>query len=273
MKFDDLVFVYHLNDERQLAWHGRKHVHPPDLFELHYFISGTGCFQNGNTIWSITPGSLYLTPPGMMHQILASDEKKPITYYAVLFDASNDEELGHLLKRLTLHREPFNVGTSRRFFFANLLERHFSKKDDLILAAHHNFIAFLYDISAGSAPQGPLDNAHVEKAIAIMQMSIEKKLSLSTLCDRLQLSHEHFIRVFTDRMRIPPMHYYVQLKMEAARAMLSSTNLRIHEIADKLGFESQFSFTRTFKRHTQLSPSEFRAQCLQRADFTQDLQG
>ena len=83
-----------------------------------------------------------------------------------------------------------------------------------------------------------------------------------------RLSREHFVRVFTERMGMPPMRYYTRLKIEAARAMLSSTNLRVQEIADKLGFENQFGFARAFKRVSGMTPTEYRATCLQRSDFT-----
>jgi len=268
MRFVDIVFVYHLLDERQIAWHGRRHSHGPELHEMHYFISGAGRFRNGPGVWTISPGSLHITPPGVVHQIVATDTRKPITYYAVLFDAAGDEELNGLLARLGPDAGPSKIGTSRRFFFADLLERHFSGRSDLVLAAHHNFIAFLYDLVAGSTAQGAADNAHVEKALAIMQMSIERELDLSAICERLQLSREHFVRIFSERMGMPPMKYYARLKIEAARAMLSSTNLRVQEIADKLGYANQFNFTRTFKRLADMSPTEYRARCLQRADFT-----
>jgi len=49
--------------------------------------------------------------------------------------------------------------------------------------------------------------------------------------------------------------------------MLSSTNMRVQEIADKLDFENQFNFTRAFKRVSGIAPTEYRATCLQRADF------
>ena len=93
-------------------------------------------------------------------------------------------------------------------------------------------------------------------------------LDLGEPCaSRIQLSREHFVRLFSERMGMPPMRYYARLKIEAARAMLSSTNLRVHEIADKLGYENQFNFARAFKRVSGMAPTEYRATCLQRPDF------
>jgi len=68
-------------------------------------------------------------------------------------------------------------------------------------------------------------------------------------------------------MRMPPMRYYTRLKIEAARAMLSSTNLSVSAISEKLGYASQFGFSRAFKSVAGLSPSVYRAMCLQKVDF------
>jgi AraC-like DNA-binding protein len=276
VRFEDVVFVYHLRDERQIAWHGRLHSHPEGQYELHYFISGSGSFRNRGTVHTIEPGTLHVTAPGELHQISATDSKRPITYYAVLFDARNDdsglaageEELLELLGKLITRRSPVSVGTSQRFFFADLLEKSRSDKRELVLAAYHGLLAFLYSLEGGqTASRTPGDNAHVEKALAIMQGSIEGELDLVAICDRIQLSREHFVRLFSERMGMPPMRYYSRLKIEAARAMLSSTNLRVQEIADKLGYENQFNFARAFKRESGMTPTEYRAIRLQRPDF------
>ncbi len=270
MRFDDIVFVYHLQDERQIAWHGRRHSHPGGGYEFHYFISGDGSFKNGTATWSIRPGSLHLTPPGCVHQILATNLRKPITYFAVLFSADGDAELERLLERAMGElARPTDIGTSHRFFFADLMERNSSGQADLVEAARHSFIAFIYELLAGApSAYGSAENAHVEKAIAIMQANIEGNIDLDALCGRLGLSCEHFVRLFGQRMRMPPMRYYARLKIEAARAMLSSTNLSVGDISEKLGFASQFGFSRTFKSVAGLSPSDYRARCLQKADFT-----
>ncbi|PKL24925.1 MAG: AraC family transcriptional regulator [Spirochaetae bacterium HGW-Spirochaetae-3] len=270
LRFDDIVFVYHLQDERQIAWHGRRHSHGEGEFEFHYFISGEGSFKNGSSTWTIRPGSLHLTPPGSVHQILATNLRRPITYFAILFSAGADAEIGTLLERLVASMDrPADIGTSHRFFFADLLERNSSCQADLVQACRHSFMSFLYGLLAGApSAYGAPENAHVEKAIAIMQASIEDSIDLDVLCGKLGLSREHFVRLFSMRMRIPPMRYYSRLKIEAARAMLSSTNLGIGAISEKLGFASQFGFSRAFKSVAGLSPSGYRAKCLQKADFT-----
>jgi AraC-like DNA-binding protein len=270
IRFVDLVFVYHLRDDRQIAWHGRLHSHGKGHYEFHYFVGGAGLFKNGDRTHTIAPGSLHVTPPELDHQIIATDSRKPITYYAILFETREQELITLLDEQCSRDPEPFKIGTSHRFFFADLLERHFSGKHELMRSAEHAFISFLFCLAAGfPSSHAQSENVHVEKALAIMQSSLDKNLDLAEVCNRISLSQEYFVRVFSERMGTPPMKYFAHLKVEAARAMLSSTNLRIQQIADNLGYTNQFNFARAFKRLTGQSPSQYRTHALQRADFTQ----
>jgi AraC-like DNA-binding protein/mannose-6-phosphate isomerase-like protein (cupin superfamily) len=266
MLIDDIVFVYHLEDEGLMSWHGRLHSHPKGKYEFTYFISGEGAFRTGPVRYSIRPGDLFLTKPEEIHQLIPAGKLRPITHYATLIDTEGDEDMAELLESWT--KNPQHIGTSHRFFFADLLAKHFSTKERLVSAARHQFTAFIYSLEDG-LPSGSssADNVHVEKALALMHGSIEKECDLTAICSRLGISREHFVRLFTERMGTPPMKYYARLKIEAARAMLASTNLRISEISDKLGFADQFAFSRSFKRESGLSPSRYRAQCLQKEEF------
>jgi AraC-like DNA-binding protein/mannose-6-phosphate isomerase-like protein (cupin superfamily) len=263
MFIDDIVFVYHLEDEGLISWHGRLHSHTQSKYEFTYFISGEGSFRSGPVRYSINPGDLFLTKPSEAHQLIPSGNRRPVTYYAVLFDTEGEAELETLLEEGQTN--PRHIGLSHRFFFADLIEKNVSGKERLVTAARYQFTAFIYSLDGG-LPSGSSssDNVHVEKALAIMHGSIEKACDLSAICSRLGIGREHFVRLFSERMGLPPMKYYVRLKIEAARSMLASTNIRIGEISDKLGFENQFNFSRAFKREAGLSPSEYRARCLRK---------
>ena len=64
-------------------------------------------------------------------------------------------------------------------------------------------------------------------------------------------------------MNTTPMRYYANLRLEAARALVTSTNLSVKEIAAKLQFCSEFHFSKCFKESTGQSPSSYRRSHLQ----------
>lgn len=277
MKIADAVFVYQLSDERLKVWHGRRHAHQGALHECHYFVAGEGSFRNGTATWPIRSGDIHFTAPGVEHRILPAPGGAPITYYAVLLDAcagdacvgdaGEDENpgsaLADLLARLSdASHAPRHIGTSHRFFFADLVERHFSGSRDLGRAAFHQYLSLLHSIAGGN-PSGAstADNVHVEKSLAIFHRCLETDLDLDEVSARLGLSREHFARLFAARMGMPPMKYFRRLKVEAACAMLAGGTLPVGAIADKLAFRDQFAFSRTFRAVTGESPSEYRARC------------
>lgn len=266
MRIEDTVFVFHLEDEGLIHWHGRLHSHPERNYEIHYFISGEGSFLNGTNRYRIGPGDIFLTPPGIEHRIIPSDRKSPITYYAFLFDTEGDADLETILA--TAQRSPRKLGLTHRFFFADTLQKRISGSPRLRTAARYQFLAFLYSLEE-SAPSGASgqDNVHVEKALAIMHGSIEKGCTLSILSSKTGIGGEHLVRLFGERMGMTPMRYFLGLRMEAARAMLSGTELPVGHIAERLRYGNQFNFSRAFKKFTGLSPSEYRARGLQKAEL------
>ena len=59
------------------------------------------------------------------------------------------------------------------------------------------------------------------------------------------------------------MKYYMKLKIEAASALLTCTDLSVKEIAAKLSFSSEFHFSKQFKSKTGLAPIYYRRNYIQ----------
>ena len=257
--FRDVVFVYHLHDEKEMRWHGRHHSHNPLEYELHYFIQGEGRFFSGET-YHVLPGSLFISPPGESHQIIVENRENPLSYYAILFEIDlNDREVCSLMEslRATKHRA---IGANFRFFFEEVREKVLSEDYWRRKSAMHQFTSFLYllNSSAEDFHYGDEKNRHIEKALKIMQENVFNDLDLAGLSRRLNLSESYFIRLFKERMKMTPMKYFTRLRVEAASSLLSSTDLTSASIAERLNFYSEFHFSRIFKQYTSYSPRVYR---------------
>lgn len=267
MKIIDVVFVYQMHEETEIRWHSRRHAHGEGQFELHYFIQGGARFLNNLTKFQITPGCITMTRPEVNHSIIVQDEENPLSYYAVLLELSEkDRDINRLLSEEIRYDKIYKAGTNYRFFFEEIKEKGMSESPALRHSAVHQLVSFLYILSSEEEFHfSDSRNSHIEKALKIMQNNITTELDLEQIAGRLGLNKSYFIRLFQQKMKTSPMKYFTRLRIEAASAMLTSTDRSLAIIAQNLNFYSEFHFSRVFKQYTGTSPSRYRKQYLQLA--------
>ena len=88
----------------------------------------------------------------------------------------------------------------------------------------------------------------------------EEDFSTPLLARLCGLSPTHFRRLFHELAGCTPTEYRKRLQIRYACLMLEGTELRISEIAERLGFESLYYFSRVFRAETGKSPSRWRGE-------------
>lgn len=68
----------------------------------------------------------------------------------------------------------------------------------------------------------------------------------------VQLKKPAFLRTFLYRQI-----QLIIMKISRAKSMLLDQDLKVYEVADRLGFESAFYFSKVFKKVAGVSPREF----------------
>jgi AraC-like DNA-binding protein len=259
----DIVCVLSLSGPSLVRWHTRRHHHSE--YDFHFFLGGEGRFENGNTTHEIKRGALYLSPPGVIHEIHTLDTDEPLSYYAVLFDADGDSDLAAILADPGfLSSFPMRIGTRQRIVFEDLKNMYAHPDAYRNNAARHQLASFIYDIHAGildgrrTALEASEYSVHLERALALMQRRVSERVRLGEIADQIGVTPEHLIRLFTQRFGVTPMQYFRRLKLEAGGSMLINSRLSVKEISWQLGYANPFHFSRSFKAFSGVSPREFR---------------
>lgn len=91
-----------------------------------------------------------------------------------------------------------------------------------------------------------------------IKLNLDKRLNSSDLARQSGLCEKRFRDVFADMFGISPKKYVERQRIMAAKALLTNTSMTICEISEKLGYSSQFHFTREFKKVSGMAPSGFR---------------
>jgi AraC-like DNA-binding protein len=82
--------------------------------------------------------------------------------------------------------------------------------------------------------------------------------SVAGLARTAGYSADHFSRVFLKVTGVRPQDYIVNARIERARQLLAESDLTIGMVADALGFQDIFFFSRQFRQRTGQTPTEFR---------------
>lgn len=107
------------------------------------------------------------------------------------------------------------------------------------------------------------DEDMVDEAIKFINVNITNaRLSVEMIARKLNVSEEHFSRMFKKKIGLPPVKYINEVKIAEAKRMLAKTQVPIKEIAARLYYSDQFYFSQQFKRITGYSPSEYRDSAL-----------
>ncbi|WP_433583182.1 AraC family ligand binding domain-containing protein [Paenibacillus amylolyticus] len=88
---------------------------------------------------------------------------------------------------------------------------------------------------------------------------LDRSLSLKELADVAVVSPQYLCRLFQRALHTRPVFYVNQERINRSKQlMFSERELRIYEVADRVGYENASYFCAMFKRHTGMSPERFR---------------
>ncbi len=99
----------------------------------------------------------------------------------------------------------------------------------------------------------------VATVIRLMEQHLDEPLSIIQLANEIGLSIRRLEHLFSQTLNTSPCHYYLHLRLQAARRLVVDTRLSIQEIAVRTGFTSLSSFSRRFKQHFGKTASAFRS--------------
>jgi AraC-like DNA-binding protein len=105
---------------------------------------------------------------------------------------------------------------------------------------------------------GAVRSQRILPALEYIHRHIQRALTLEELAKIVHLSPSRFYAVFRESLGVAPRDYILNQRMQQARKLLLTTDLSIAEVAESVGYSSQFQFSRVFKRTSAASPLQYR---------------
>ena len=232
-------------------------------YQLLYITDGNGVFTFGNSKQScfITEGKMFFLMPGVWH-----------TYKPIENSGWNEYWIGFrgdIIQKIVeegffLNRAPvFNIGLNERIIdlymkaieIAN--EERAGFQQALSGIVMHIMGLMYYRDKTRDFEDEELINK-INKAKVIMRESVFKNITGEDIAKNLNISYSGFRRVFKELNGTSPSKYMLELKLNEAKLLLSTTNQSVKEISYNLNFENPDYFPYFFKKRTGQTPGEYR---------------
>jgi len=243
-------------------YHFRERISGSEQHILIYCLEGKGKVQIKNDVYELNPSEFIIIPHGMPHKY-AAHEITPWTIYWIHFRGETTNKIIKILKnKCGSLKSIVNFQESRIKLFEDIyfnLEMGYSN-DNLSyvsLCFVHLLSSFIYnDNYSISGKKQNLDQ--INSSIIYMQNNLDKTLPIGKIAQSVNLSPSHFSYLFKKKTGFSPIEYFNHLKVQKACQYLLLTELRIKEIAEKIGMEDPYYFSRMFTKVMGISPVNYR---------------
>ncbi len=228
---------------------------------LHYIAAGRWCFQMRGNEYFVNPGDMVLLPPRLLHvvrQVSGAKRAQYVVHFelggggmggepplALSLPVAHQREIATLFKRLR-----------REWLFA---EPYADWVAGGILAEMLGLYCRHGNRPTPGSPFAAAAWQNIELSVAFLHRNFPRpELSLREISAACRVSPNYLCRIFKENTGFSPMAYLTLLRHSKAQELLLRSLQNCTEIAEAVGFGDLHVFSRTFKKLSGQSPSEFR---------------
>ena len=273
-----IITLFYMEFSKDFFYGGESH----DFWEMVYIDKGEMICQADKKRFVLKSGEMTFHKPGEFHNLSGDNTVVPnvsiltfvcrsraMHYFEGKIFKLDPEEKGILSQlfaeglscyRLVNERDPLvqnmiilddaPMGASQ--MVKNLLEifliRLSRRRDALTQRMRRSYV-----IDGVDVPRS------VKELLDLLSENVYGRLTVSDIAARVGRSESAVKQLFSQHFSRGIIHYYNQLKINEAKKLIREGRYNFTEISDMLCFESPQYFSKSFKRFTGKTPSEYRA--------------
>lgn len=109
-----------------------------------------------------------------------------------------------------------------------------------------------------SSDGSKVSNEVTSRIADLIEDRVFSEIDFKSLADELGISTATFRRKCVSHLGLAPKNYQLQLRLERAKELLTTTNRSVQDVAMSVGYEDSFYFSRLFFKREGHTPTDFR---------------
>lgn len=214
-----------------------------------YVADGEGTLRIGQQVYGLSAGDLFFLD--YREPVRGTQGAKPLRVYYLDFTPEDEALFRSLPVHVTVESNVF----TEKLFLRVLEAKRNNHPEGMALWAG----AVVEELRTASRfGSHSYHHRKLEELAARMHRNPGMEWHVGELARSMHLSTDYLIRIFSEQYGLTPYQYLLSLRLEAAKGLLRSSDLRVEEIAVQTGFPNIYTFSRFFRKHTGLSPTAYR---------------
>jgi AraC-like DNA-binding protein len=256
------LFITHIGYYPHAKYHYRERIEGCNENILIYCEDGKGWVKHNETIYSLSRNQAFIIPAHEAHAF-GADHAVPWNIYWFHFCGENISMFSNIMGQIIRVEESDKSRYSDRFqlfeeMYQNLETGYFPENLEYVSICLIHFLASLKYINQFREIKKTKKIDVIQKSILFMKDNLENKITLDDIAHQAGYSTPYFGVFFAKKTSYTPMEYYNQLKIQRACSYLQFSDMKIKEIAFRLGYYDPFHFSKAFRQEMGIIPKEYR---------------
>ncbi len=260
------------------TWKGKRsadeeNYHSHDFPELAYVLAGKGKYRIDGQFYDVEEGDMIIINPGRKHQALLSNPENPTTEFFVGFTdvkfaglAPNElplpsdvpiihtkGELRQKMFKICASMEAENTVCWQGRYF--MLKAYLMQMLLLLVREQSEPVT----VQTGCAFESINKKYVVEQIVSYFEDHYAEKISLDQIAENMYLSPFYISKIFKSETGDAPIRHLINIRLEKAKELLEGGwSGSIQDVAAQVGYEDAYHFSKLFKKHYGVSPSQIK---------------
>ena len=223
-----------------------KPMHTHDVYELVYYVSGTGELTCEGQTYPYKSGTIHFSAPGAVHDECNFGESKIFNLY---FDMSSD-----IIPTGVYFDNSGAILTLMRFLKSEMQENlpYTAEICNSLLTQ----IVFLLKLKLFPKPS---ENKSFYDVIRYVDENFQFNVDFKSIAEKSCYSYDRFRHIFKEHTGLSPQKYLINKRIDLAKFLIEiDPNVSLTRLAKECGYSSLSKFSNAFLSNTNLTLSQYK---------------